>query len=879
MTAQPDRIAVLHVDADEAFTERVGTFLETEDGRFDVTATGSASDALDRLAATRFDCVVSEYLVPGTDGVAFLEAVRERFGDLPFVLYTDSGSEAVASEAISAGVTDYLRKPSKSGPHGPLADRCLEAVRRHRAEERAADLARAREVARDVEQALLHAEDREDVERRVGEVLAGVEPYRFAWIGVHDPEAERIVPQIAAGDGQGYLAEIGITTDDSETSLGPTGRAVNTGEIHVVQDIETARDYEPWREAALARGFRSSAAIPLEYDDGRLGVLNVYADRPLAFEAAERELLAELGEEIAHTVDDLETRAELRRTTARLEALFANSPNMVDIHDAEGRIVTANPRFCEKLGYPEGDLLGTHVCEIDRSLDRGEAAAIWAGMAPGDRYEVEGCYRRRDGSTFPVEVHLQRLDVDGADRFVVISRDISERRRQEREREAIIERVTDAIVRVDGEWRFTLVDERAEELYGMAEEDLLDETFWAVFPEAVGTRFEADYRRVMESREPTSFEDYYGGLDGWFDIQVYPDGDGGLSFYFRETSERKERERELERYETIVETTTDPIFVLDADCRFTKVNNALVEASGRAAEELIGNHLSAVADDSYVRQVEEFLENPGDGASGRATFEAPLVATDGTLRPHATSMAVLEDVGRPPAAILVAHDVTDLRAQQRRVSVLDRVLRHNLRNKLNVIMGHADHLARSSDPAVAERAGTILGTASGLMDLSDSARQFEEVVGGDALWTETIDVAAVVESVVENAGVEHPAADLSADLPGSAPARGHETLELAIDELVENAIVHSDRATPTVEVTVSVDADVVAVCVADDGPGIDEIDRNALMRGAESPLEHAQGLGLWLVRWTIEGLGGEVEIVENAPRGTEVRITLPRASD
>jgi PAS domain S-box-containing protein len=101
----------------------------------------------------------------------------------------------------------------------------------------------------------------------------------------------------------------------------------------------------------------------------------------------------------------------------------------------------------------------------------------------------------------------------------------------------VIERVTDAIVEVDSNWCFTLVNQQAEELYEMDEESLLGRDFWEVFNEALDTRFEDEYRQVMDTREPTSFIKYFSQLDSWFDIEAYPAYNGGISFYFVEVPE------------------------------------------------------------------------------------------------------------------------------------------------------------------------------------------------------------------------------------------------------------------------------------------------------------------------------------------------------
>jgi len=100
----------------------------------------------------------------------------------------------------------------------------------------------------------------------------------------------------------------------------------------------------------------------------------------------------------------------------------------------------------------------------------------------------------------------------------------------------VIDRVTDAIVEVDSNWCFILVNKQAEELYEMDEGYLHGRDFWEVFCEALDTRFEEEYRQVMETREPTSFIEYFSQLDGWFDIEAYPTYSGGIAFYFTEVT-------------------------------------------------------------------------------------------------------------------------------------------------------------------------------------------------------------------------------------------------------------------------------------------------------------------------------------------------------
>jgi len=125
-------IRVLHVDDDPDFRDLTVKLLERENDRFDVTTAKGPAAGRERLTSAEFDCVVSDFDMPGESGIAFLETVRTDYPDLPFILFTGKGSEEVASDAISAGVTDYLQKAIGSEQYELLANRIATAVDQYR---------------------------------------------------------------------------------------------------------------------------------------------------------------------------------------------------------------------------------------------------------------------------------------------------------------------------------------------------------------------------------------------------------------------------------------------------------------------------------------------------------------------------------------------------------------------------------------------------------------------------------------------------------------------------------------------------------------------------------------------------------------------------
>ncbi len=183
------------------------------------------------------------------------------------------------------------------------------------------ELRRINAVIREINRVIVRSTDRGTLERTVCERFVESDPYTFAWIAEADPETGIVSPRATAGNEVDYLEDIEITTDESPTGMGPTGRAFRTGEPQCMQNILLDERFTPWRETALEYGYRSSAALPIAFGDTIFGVLNLYADRPFAFDEREISVLEELADDIGFSIAAIQTRAELERSEQALTAI------------------------------------------------------------------------------------------------------------------------------------------------------------------------------------------------------------------------------------------------------------------------------------------------------------------------------------------------------------------------------------------------------------------------------------------------------------------------------------------------------------------------------------------------------------------------------
>lgn len=314
-------------------------------------------------------------------------------------------------------------------------------------------------------------------------------------------------------------------------------------------------------------------------------------------------------------------------------------------------------------------------------------------------------------------------------------------------------------------------------------------------------------------------------------------------------------------YAYLVEQAEDGLYMMDEHARFKLVNDAFLELTGYDREELVGADAALVLDEEDLQEFNRKIASVMDSGSDSGSMLITVNTKGGHRKPIEVRFSLLptED-GEYSGLTGVARDIRARRHRQQKLDVLSRVLRHNVRNKLNLIFGHATIIKDADDDQFRRAAEQIENAADELMELSEKARTAQTEVGFNPSDDYSTDLVELTEHLAVKFRRDYPDVNITTNLPEELVANVPESYRIAVSELVENAIEHNPSGTPKVRIEVHREGDEIHTIIDDECPPIRESDLQAINEGKETPLVHSLGIGLWLANWVADTVGGELNL-------------------
>jgi PAS domain S-box-containing protein len=460
--------------------------------------------------------------------------------------------------------------------------------------------------------------------------------------------------------------------------------------------------------------------------------------------------------------------------------------------------------------------------------------------------------------------------------------------------QALLDHTLDIVVVLDADGRFRYANTAVERVLGYDPSQLDGVNALAhIHPDdrpAVVGKFQ---RLVAAADDPdeallTPIEFRYRAADGswvWLSAQMSNEPALGSDEYVvscRDVTARREAERERrrtsERLAHIAEHTNDVLWMFSGDwSELLFINSAYETLWGRSVDDLDDDPTD------FLRGV-----HPADRETVRQRMAQVSAGTpvDVEYRVNAETgyqtwvwvqgHPITDRDGEVSEVVGFARDITDRHERERQLLVIDRLLRHNLRNEMNLVLGHAAQARDRGGAAVEPDLEEIRRTGDRLLRTVEKERDIVALLTTDA-QPGSVDLVTTVETLADRMRETYPDATFELTLPEAATVRAVPRLSLAVSELLENAVEHADTDSPTVSVTVTVDAETVTLAVADDCPPIPVQEIRVLQgeRDVQS-VYHGSGLGLWLVHWAVKRSGGSLAFETSAETGNTVLVTLDR---
>jgi PAS domain S-box-containing protein len=458
---------------------------------------------------------------------------------------------------------------------------------------------------------------------------------------------------------------------------------------------------------------------------------------------------------------------------------------------------------------------------------------------------------------------------------------------------AYVEKAPIGIFEVNEHGEYVNVNEAACDMIGYSRDEMLEMSVADLVPGQDDTEGIPSFTEIKRT-EHVRTEGKLPHKDGHMVdvlLEAIEIDEGRFVAYVQDITDQKKSEEALERtrdeLRQIIDLIPDPIFVKNRDNKILISNEANCELLGTTRQEAEGTPEQEFfpESDNYEKLRQRGIDVIESGES--TTFEEKIMGDSGKERTFKTTRIPFRTDKIDQEAILgYARDITELKKyeqelkeQRDNLESLNEVLRHDIRNDLQVVTSYADLLAEEcEDEKMKKDIATIRNSADQAIELTDTARELAEVMVSIAQDSQQVNLRAVLEKEVSEVQSSYPNAAVTYDTtipPVSIDA--NDMISSVFRNLLKNAIQHNDKSVAEVKVSATDQDDTVTIRIADNGPGVPDDRKNAIFGRGERGLKSAgTGFGLYLVEKLVTNYGGEVSVEDNDPEGSVFVVELPK---
>lgn len=338
---------------------------------------------------------------------------------------------------------------------------------------------------------------------------------------------------------------------------------------------------------------------------------------------------------------------------------------------------------------------------------------------------------------------------------------------------------------------------------------------------------------------------------------------------------------ERHRYLQALDQASDALYIVTDDS-IDAVNSKLTTLTGYEQSELVGESPTVLFHDDDIDERTHRLQLlRGDRKSDSVTWSCRFVTKNGTELPVELEYTLVQGNDGTGGDIVVhAHDRREQNQQEQKLDILNRALRHNIRNQMNVIIGNAAVLQEIDDPSHRTAAEVIEEVGEKVINISEKARKAQKYLDIPPDEECKTDLSSTTELAVQKFDIKFPNASVTVTLPERTMALAPPSYEVALLELMENAVVHHPSGSGPVEVSIEQTDETIALRVRDECEPIADEVIETVYRGEEQPLKHNEGLGLWIVKWMTDTVEGDLAFRRRDDgMGNEVTIIFQSLED